>query len=88
MVPGTLSDSPNRDSYSSSTERFCRRFVYLATIRNLASTIVRQDRQNLDLRLDRESINGPWSELGPYVFGKFEPKDEPVLIEFLTYEKA
>lgn len=88
LIQGTPSDSPDRDSYSSSTERFCRRFACLTTMRNVASAIVRQDRQNQDLRLDRESIKGPWSELGPHTVGKFEFESEPVLIEFLTYEKA
>ena len=48
-------------SYSSSTKRFCRRFACLATMRSVASAIVRQDRPNQDLRLDnRESIKGPF----------------------------
>ena len=88
LIQGTPSDSPDRDSYSSSTERFCRRFACLATMRSVASAIVRQDRQNQDLRLDRESIKGPWSDLGPHTIGRFEPEGEPVLVEFLTYEKA
>ena len=88
LIQGTPSDSPDRDSYSPSTEQFCRRFASLATMRSVASAIVRQDRQNQDLRLDRESIKGPWSDLGPHTIGKFEPEGEPVLIEILTYEKA
>ena len=88
LVQGTPSDNLDRDGYSSSTERFCRRFACLATMRRVASAIVHQDRQNQDLRLDRESIKGPWSNLGPHTTGKFEPEGEPVLIEFFTYEKA
>ena len=88
LIQGTPSDILDRDSYSPSTEWFCRRFACLAAMRSVASAIVRQDRQNQDLQLDRESIKGPWSDLGPHTIGKFEPEGEPVLIEFLTYEKA
>ncbi|KAL9103274.1 MAG: hypothetical protein Q9163_001676 [Psora crenata] len=88
LIQGTPSDCPDRDSYSSSTERFCRSFACHATMRSVASAIVRQDHQNQDLRLDGKSIKELWFDLGPHAIGKFEPEDEPVLIEFLTYEKA
>ncbi len=88
LAQGTLSDSLDGDSSSSSTERICRRFACLATMRSVASAIVRQDRQNQDLRLDRESIKGPWSDLGPHQIGNLELEGKPVLIEFLTYEMA
>lgn len=81
-------DSGDGDSYLSSTERFCRRFAYLATMRDVASALVRQDRQMQDFRLDRGSIKGTWSEknlLHPHAIGTFEPKNERVLIEFLYY---
>ena len=88
LVQGTLSDTPDQDSYSSSTEHFCRRFACFTTMRNVASAIVRQDRQNQDLQLDRGSIKGPWSDLGPHTIGNLEPEGEPVLVEFLTYKKG
>ncbi|KAL8856041.1 MAG: hypothetical protein Q9178_007350 [Gyalolechia marmorata] len=88
LVQGTLRDTPDRNRYSSSTELFCRRFASLVTMRNVASALVRQDRQNQNLRLNRESIKGPWSELGPHTVANLEPESEHVLIEFLTYEKA
>ena len=88
LVRGTLSDSPGEDSYSSSTEQFRRRFVCLATMRSVASALSRRDRQERDCRVDRGSIKGPWADLGPHTIGNMEPQDEPVLIEFLTYEEA
>lgn len=88
LVQGTSRDTPDQNSYSSSTELFCRRFACLSTMRNVASALVRQDRQNKNLRLNRESIKGPWSELGPHTVGNLEPESEHVLIEFLTYENA
>jgi len=56
LAQETLSDSLDEDSSSSSIERICRRFACLATMRSVASAIVRQDHQNQDLRLNREFI--------------------------------
>lgn len=80
--------SADGNSYSLSSEWFCRRFAYLATMRSVASSLVRQDCQKHDLRIDRESIKGPWSDLGPHAVGTFEHKCERVLIEYLNYGEA
>ncbi len=56
LAQETLSNSLDEDSSSSSIERICRRFACLATMRSVASAIVRQDHQNQDLRLNREFI--------------------------------
>ena len=87
LAQGTLSDGPGGDSYSLSTEQFCRRFACLATMRNIASAILRQDRQNQDLRMDKASIKERGSDLGSHAIGHLEPEDELILIEYLTYKE-
>ncbi|ERF76663.1 hypothetical protein EPUS_04483 [Endocarpon pusillum Z07020] len=73
-------------SYSSSTEQFRQRFVYLATMKSVASAMLRQDHQTQGLKLDREFIKGPWFDLGPHAVGNLELNRVYVLIEYLTYE--
>ena len=80
--------SAYENSYSSSSEWFCRRFAYLRTMKSVASSLMRQDCQMHNLRVDRESIIGPWFDLGPHAVGTFEPKCERVLIEYLNYGEA
>ena len=75
-------------SRSSPSELLCRRFVYLAMMRNVASALVRQDHQMQDNRLDRASIKGPLSDLGPHAVGTLDPGGERILIEFLNYGKT
>ena len=85
-----LESIPSADGNTdlSSSERFCRRFAYLATMKNVASAMVRQDSQAQNLYLDRETIKGPFSDIGPHAIGTFEPKCELVLIEFINYGES
>lgn len=83
-----LIHSSDVDSYLPSTERFCRRFAYLATMRDVASALLRQDHQMQDLCIARESIKGPRSDLGPHEVGIFELTSKRVLIEYLYYGSA
>lgn len=80
--------SADGDSGLPSTELFRRRFAFLETMRDVASALLRQDRPMQDLRVAREFIKGPWSNLGPHEVGIFEPTSKRVLIEYLHYGEA
>lgn len=86
LAQETLSNSLDEDSSSSSIERICRRFACLATMRSVASAIVRQDHQNQDLRLNREFIKRSWFDLDSHQIDNLELENKSVLIKFLTYE--
>ena len=81
-------DSPDGDSNLLSNQWFRKRFAYLATMKNVASALTRQDHQMHNNHLERRSIKGPWSELGAHTVGIFEPTAERVFIEFLNYGEA
>ena len=57
-------------------------------MRNIASALTRQDHQMHKNHLERRSVQGPWSDLGPHTVGIVEPNYEHVLIEFLNYGEA
>ena len=77
-----------KGGHSSLSEWLCRRLTYLAMMRNIASSLVRQDRQTQDNYLDRARIKGPFSDLGPHTVGTIEPEGNRILVEFLNYGKT
>ena len=83
-----LTCSVERNNYLPSSELFRRRFACLATMRSVASSLMRQNPEEHNLQMNKGSIRGPWSDLGPHEVGTLEPECDRILIEYLNYGEA
>ena len=88
LTQGSPIDTVDDNGDSLSTDQFRTRLSCQATMRSVASALVRCEPQIRELHLDRGSIKGPRSNLGVHEIATLESTGKRVLIEYMTYQES
>ena len=88
LTQGSPIDTFNDDGRSLSTDQFRRRFACLATMRSVASALIRHEPQIRGFCLDGGLIKGPRSNLGIHEIATLESTSKRILIEYMTYQNS
>ena len=88
FVYGSPVEAFDDDGHLLSTEQIRKKVMCLATMKNVASALVRYEPQNLKLRLDIGFIKG--RRLNPDIFeiAILESISERIFIEYMIYQKS